>query len=456
MGQSAERVFESWWAAAREQAADHTPPSDAVLDRLLDQGAASALDAADTNALFNLFYREDFKEAAARVLERAREVRFATFGRRTAVMAPVEVSNRCVSDCRFCGWRASNPDVPRLSVSRDLFLEQVDYLLGLGIDYIEIVGGDDFGFVRRDMVSLVQGVRDLMRARSMDGQICICSMAVTEAHYREWRDAGVDAMFVWQETYDPELYRQQIAGGPKAHGIDDDWRVGREGGGYAFRLGSQERALRAGLDVGLGFMLGLNPNINAELLMLHQHVHALLQLDTGHTRHPLIIGMPTWNRITTPRTDMRPNDTLNVEDIFAFVSAVVLLALPKGAVWVFPNCRVSLPAQVHTIETSGVFTSTEVKLGPGGYLPALLRERQVRGQDSDGLQRRIAAELGVGCEDLEAFEAGLDDGEQFCHHFHPHGAYVRAMRERGLHIVPFEQLLACGPQGGVSADSIGA
>ena len=438
--------YAAWWSGAHCLASDHTSPSDAVVSTLLDKSAEDALDASETNTLLNLLYREDFGEVANRVLERAKEVRLQTFGRRVAVMAPVEVSNRCASDCQFCGWRASNPDVPRLGISRELFLEQVDYLLNLGIHYIEIVGGDDFGFVRHDLGALVQGVRDLMRSRGIDGQICICSMAVTEAHYREWRAAGVDAMFVWQETYDLALYRKQIVGGPKAHGIDDAWRVGRDGDGYAFRMGSQERALRAGLDVGLGFMLGLHDNINLELQMLYQHVHRLLQIEAGRRRCPLIIGMPTWNRITTPRTDTRPADSRNVEDIFAFVAAVIFLALPKGSVWVFPNCRVSLPAQVHTIETSGAFSSTEVKLGPGGYLPALIRERQVRGEDSADLQRRIAAELGVGCEDLVAFEAGLDDGEQFRHHFHPHAEYVRAMHDRGIEIVPFAELLACTQQ----------
>lgn len=446
MAEHMENTYGTWWTEAQRLAGDHVPPPDSEVLRLLDKGAEGELDMADTNRLLNVLHREDFADAAGHVLERAQEVRMRVFGRRVAVMAPVEVSNRCASDCRFCGWRASNPDVPRLGVSRELFLEQVDYLLGLGIDYIEIVGGDDFEFVRRDMGALVRGVRDLMRARAIDGQICICSMAVTEAHYREWRAAGVDAMFVWQETYDPELYRRQIVSGPKAHGIDDAWRVGCDGGGYGFRLGSQERALRAGLDVGLGFMLGLHKNMNVELLMLRQHVHRLLQVETGRTRCPLIIGMPTWNRITTPRTDMRPDDTRDVEDIFAFVAAVIFLALPKGSVWMFPNCRVSLAAQVRTVETSGVFTSTEVKLGPGGYLPALIRERRMRGENSDELQRRIVSELGVGYEDLDALEAELDDGEQFRHHFHPHAEYTSAMRDRGIDIVPFAELLACVPR----------
>lgn len=354
----------------------------------------------------------------------------------------MEVSNRCSSDCLFCGWRASNPDIPRTRISAELVLEQVDYLLDLGIGYIELVGGDDLQFVREALPDLARATRERMTRKNIEGQVCVCSMAVTEKHYREWKSFGVDSMFVWQETYDPALYAEKIVAGPKARGITDDWKLGSDSEGYLFRALSQERARRAGLDVGLGFMLGLDPDINYEFLMALQHVHHLLRAHDSATSNPVILGMPTWNKITTPRTDTRPNGLLDLEEAFPFLAAVLFLSLPKGRAWVFPNCRVSLKTQVKTIAIAGPFTSTEVKLGPGGYMPAALRRRAARGEKVDALRELVRKECGIGCEDLERMERELDRGEQFVHHFHSHQVYMEALQKEGFEAVPFSELAA--------------
>jgi hypothetical protein len=253
-------------------------------------------------------------------------------------------------------------------------------------------------------------------------------------------------MFVWQETYDPDLYAEFIAAGPKAHGITDLWGLGEKGQGYAFRLHSQSRAMRAGLDVGLGFMLGLNPDINFEFLMALHHARVLIE-EAGPAHNPIILGMPTWNSITTPRTDLRPATTLDCEDVFPFVAAVLFLSLPKGGAWVFPNCRVSIDSQVRAVDVAGAFTSTEVKLGPGGYLPAMIRQAEAAGRDMSAMRAKMLADLEMGGRRLEEVERLLDHGEQFTHHYHPHADYVEAFRRSNLEIVPLSELARASSAG---------
>ena len=406
-------VWKRYIKESKSIARDLGDPDPSELADLLAKGSSDSLSVPESNRLFNLLYSPEFPTLREMVLEAARATRRRVFGNKVTVMAPVEVSNRCSSDCLFCGWRASNPDIPRTKITPDLVLEQVKYLMGLGIGYIELVGGDDFQFVREELPGLARSVRGLLQERRMDGQVCVCSMAVTEKHYRDWREYGVDSMLVWQETYDPDLYAQKILAGPKARGISEQWKLGSHGDGYAFRVSSQERAMRAGVNVGLGFMMGLNPDINYEFVMTIQHVRHLLKEFGNNRRRPIIIGMPVWNRITTPRTDKRPSQIMDAEVVFPFLSAVYLLSLPKGAVWVFPNCRVSLEAQLLSIEVAGVFTSTEVKLGPGGYLPATLRTLESRGVDATALRARIKAEMGFDSIDLEKMSTEIDIGEQF-------------------------------------------
>jgi 2-iminoacetate synthase ThiH len=318
------------------------------------------------------------------VLETAMARRQEAFGNAVVPMAPVEASNACASDCGFCGWRSSNIAMRRQKISEELIMEQVRYLVDKGIHYIEYVGGDDFRFVREVLPSLVNKTRALGRSLGMRLKICFCTMALTENQYRWLKQLGADAMIVWQETYDRRCYNRQIASGPKAWGIDENWKVLTGGDGYAFRLGAQERALRAGLEVALGTILGLNDNLNFEILATVRHARHLMQNYAVTPQSPLVIGMPTWNEITTPATDNRPAGRERVNPYFSYIAALYLLSLPGGRA---------------------------------------------------ELERRITAEFNCSAVDLPAFDRDLSVKEQFVHHYHSHDTYRERMEQAGLKLL---------------------
>jgi hypothetical protein len=323
----------------------------------------------------------------------------------------------------------------RMSISEYLIMEQVKYLVRKGIYYIEFVGGDDFNFVRNTLPSLVRSTRKLSQDMEVPLKICFCSMALTESQYRQLEGLGADSMIVWQETYDPACYRKHIVHGPKAKGITENWKVVHDGDGYSFRLESQERALRAGLEVALGSMLGLNENLNFEVLATIAHARYLIEKYGINEDIPLIIGMPIWNPITTPTTDNRPQSGWMIDPYFSYIAAIYFLALPKGRAWIFPNCRVGIEEQIEAVMAGGVFTSTEVKLGPGGYLPALLAEKRVNGQSTKELENIIASEMGISTLDLDSFSSCLNSKEQFLHHYYPHEVYLEKMNKAGLKVL---------------------
>lgn len=77
-------------------------------------------------------------------------------------------------------------------------------------------------------------------------------------------------------------------------------------------------------------------------------------------------------QITTPQTDNRPSEILDVENFFTYFSALYLLGLYDKDVLIFPNCRVSLPTQVEAVSAAGAYTSIEVKVGSVGYLKSAM------------------------------------------------------------------------------------
>jgi 2-iminoacetate synthase ThiH len=377
-------------------------------------------------------------EAIARlVCERGAQMRQHLFGNAVVPMAPIEVSNTCASDCVFCGWRLSNRAMKRLKMPAELAMRQVEYLVDQGIHYIEFVSGDDIAAVRDLFPELIAQTRSLFKKRGVQGKVSFCTLALTEKQYADLKAAGADNMIVWQEAYDPKIFAKHVVGGPKAFGISDDWKVTKGGDGCGFRIESQERAMRAGLEVALGSMLGLNPDVVTEFLATVVHARYLAETYGATPEHPIIIGMPVWNAITTKETDLRPADTVSMQQLFPALAALYLLALPSAGTWVFPNCRVPMKQQIEAARVAGAFSSTEVKLGPGGYLPVVIREMRERGENTSALVQQLRGLLREAGEEvsLDQLQRMLDEREQFVHHYHAHAAYRDTMAAAGLELV---------------------
>lgn len=145
---------------------------------------------------------------------------------------------------------------------------------------------------------------------------------------------------------------------------------------------------------------------------------------------PLIIGMPTWNKITTPETDNRPEQLLDIEECFSFFAALYLLALSDLNVWVFPTCRVSMASHIEAVKVAGAYTSTEVRTGPGGYLVNALRnvEPKIRQTIIDNMH----GEFGNEKISANALLKRLDSFEQFQHYYYPHEEFTRALAVAGI------------------------
>lgn len=417
---------------------DLSSPDESELDDILAEGSSTdgRLKLSQVNSLVNAVGSARFPEIRERVIQVASDVRRCIFNGHVVVMAPIEVGNVCCSDCNFCGWRVNNHEMPRSRAPKEVVLEQARYLISKGIYSIELVCGDDPVMVRDMFPELIGEVRKLFPP-DVDGRIQICTMSLTKKQYEELKEAGADGIIVWQESYNKKVYRQHIHSGPKGHGMTDDWKVDTGGDGFTFRLQSQDRALEAGLEIALGSMLGLNPNLNYEILATIQHARHLFERGIDET-NPLIVGMPTWNKITTPKTDMRPPEYQDPTAIFPYVAAVYLLSLDKKKAWIFPNCRVPLDTQVQSLLAGGVYTSTEVKLGPGGYLPRALQDAVGRGdkETQERIRKIMSAYIGRDFHDLAGLQAHLDQMEQFQHYFYTHKEYKRAFHNAGLHVSP--------------------
>lgn len=193
--------------------------------------------------------------AAADFLPRMREtatmLRRRYYGKTVTVYAPLYISNSCINGCRYCDFNLRH-QCERKTLSLEEIEQEADAIRGLGIDSLLIVAGEDPKRVSTDYLAQV--------GRMLKPKFSYLSLEVapqTEAGYGQLFNAGFEGLTLFQETYNPILYKELHPFGPKSD--------------YEFRLWSQLRAGRAGMrNLGVAFLLGLDDwRIEAASLAAH-------------------------------------------------------------------------------------------------------------------------------------------------------------------------------------------
>ena len=79
------------------------------------------LDPIETAALLNCKDEDLWQEMYAAGLK----IKQAVYGRRIVIFAPLYISDYCVNNCVYCGFRASNKEVRRKQLSQEELREEI-------------------------------------------------------------------------------------------------------------------------------------------------------------------------------------------------------------------------------------------------------------------------------------------------------------------------------------------
>ncbi|MEF2231661.1 MAG: radical SAM protein [Pseudodesulfovibrio sp.] len=74
----------------------------------------------------------DPEEAAAMLRNRDRDLDEAIYGNRLVVSAPLYITNECKNRCAYCGFKASNTELDRRTLSTEELKREVEVLENLG------------------------------------------------------------------------------------------------------------------------------------------------------------------------------------------------------------------------------------------------------------------------------------------------------------------------------------
>lgn len=169
--------------------------------------------------------------------------------------APIYVSNACTNKCTYCGFRYDNP-IERVVLDQAGIVAEARALAATGIRSVLLVCGEAPRLFGPDDVA-----RAVELVRPHFDRVAIEVFPMSEREYARTLEAGASGVTLYQETYDPERYRQVHQAGRKRN--------------FLWRLHAPSRAARAGMrEIGLGALLGL-ASWRSDAVWLAHHAAAL-------------------------------------------------------------------------------------------------------------------------------------------------------------------------------------
>jgi 2-iminoacetate synthase len=255
-----------------------------------------------------LLYAAD-GEAEDALFKASREVKEKIYGQRLVLFAPLYISNYCINNCTYCGYRRHNV-IPRERLTMDEIEREVVALEAMGHKRIALEVGEDPKNCPIDYV--LEAMKKIYSVKDATGSIRRINVniaATTVEDYRKLKEAGIGTYILFQETYHRDTYKRCHPAGPKK---DYDWHTT-----------AMDRAMQGGIDdVGLGVLFGLYDYKYEVLGLLFHSLHLEERFGVGcHT-------------ISVPR--MRPAEGVNFDTFpylvtdhhFKRMVAIIRLAVP--------------------------------------------------------------------------------------------------------------------------------
>ena len=245
------------------------------------------------------------EDQVAQIYDIAGKLKDEIYGNRVVIFAPLYISNYCVNNCKYCGYRRDNK-FPRKKLTQKEIKEQAINLEKLGHKRLALEVGEAPVETPIDyVVESIQTIYDNSSIRRINVNIA----ATTVEEYKLLNDVGIGTYILFQETYDKEAFATQHPKSLK--------------GDYDYHLHAFDRAFEAGIeDVGAGVLFGL-AHYKFEVLSLIIH-NRYLEEKYG-------VGFHT---ISVPR--LKKADGMSLEDYphiindeqFKRLVTVIRLAVP--------------------------------------------------------------------------------------------------------------------------------
>ncbi|SJZ80119.1 [FeFe] hydrogenase H-cluster radical SAM maturase HydG [Selenihalanaerobacter shriftii] len=273
----------------------------------------------------------------------AKEIKDDIYGDRVVLFAPLYVSNKCINNCQYCGFKKDNQDLERISLTSEEIAGQVKIIEKMGHKRILVEFGEDPEASSIDKV--VKSIETIYNNGDIR-RVNVNVAALEVDDFKKLKDSGIGTYQLFQETYHRQTYEKMHPSGPKAD--------------YDYHLTAMDRAMKAGIDdIGIGVLFGLY-NYKYEVLAMLEHT---LYLEENYGVGPHTISVPRWKSASGVKMNDIPSPVSDKE--FKKLVAIIRLAVPYTGIILSTRESIELREELLNLGISQM--SAGSCTDPGGY-----------------------------------------------------------------------------------------
>lgn len=276
----------------------------------------------------------------------AGDIKKDIYGNRIVIFAPLYISDYCVNNCVYCGYKKCN-EFTRRRLTQEEIKNEVMILEKMGHKRLALEAGEDP--VNCDIDYIAESIKTIYSTQNSNGtirRINVNIAATTVENYKKLKKAEIGTYILFQETYHKEIYESMH---PKCLK-----------GNYEYHLTSFDRAMEAGIDdVGAGVLFGLAPYKFEVLALMIHNDHLEKEFGVGfHT-----ISMPRLKKAEGMDLELFPN----LVDYESFKKIVAILRIAVPFTGLILSTRESAEMRKDAIEYGITQVSAGSCTGVGGY-----------------------------------------------------------------------------------------
>jgi 2-iminoacetate synthase len=271
-----------------------------------------------------------------------------------SLIIPQYHSSKCIDNCKYCGFRKSNPNMLRVTLSDSDFEKEINLLIDWGYRCIEFVYATDPDFTAQRIGERVQVAKRIGKDREVDLIIGLNANSFTVEEYKILNQHGLDFMVLWIETYTEKYHDWHPKDTPKAD--------------FIHRIDTFDRVIQGGINkFGFGVLFGLGNWVH-DVLMLIAHG---LYLRKQYGIDPYIMGIPRLKQAMGLKIERSP--WIIDDNDFEFVCYLFKLVFPNTKLFI--NTRENFEENYKLISGGGDLFTIDCGTFPGAYLnPKLVVE----------------------------------------------------------------------------------
>lgn len=285
------------------------------------------------------------KTELKKIFDSAKKIKRNIYGNRIVFFLPLYISNECINNCLYCGFRKDNKGIERKTLSLKDIEQEVKEIVKKGHKRILLVAGEGKANVDYvcDAIKKVYSVKKGGEIRRINVNMAPLSIS----DFRKLKKAGIGTYQIFQETYHRPTYKKMHSSGPKSN--------------YNSRISAVERAYAAGIDdVGIGALFGLY-DYKFEVLALLSHAN---YLDKRYGVGPHTISVPRIEPANGSEYSKAPTYPVSDDD-FKKIIAVLRIAVPYTGIILSTRESPTMREECFSLGVSQI--SAESKTTPGGY-----------------------------------------------------------------------------------------